>query len=282
MAYGCPPLRPTTTFNMPIFQNSPARKPPISLNGNTALVVSGTNDVAAVTTAIALAHDLRLPYSDGANTGEAGIALFCTAQQIELRDYREPRIGPIVVDFVTTRRRESITRRQPLARAIGAKNHFVADATAGLGQDAWLIATLGCRVLAIERCPAIAALLRDGLQRALASSEPATTSAELLTLIGADARTALLGLRPKPDVVYLDPMFPPKRRKSAAARKEVRAVRLLAGDDDDAIDLFEIGRRCAADRVVVKRPDDAPPLVPRPTVSYAGKLVRYDVYFTDH
>jgi 16S rRNA (guanine1516-N2)-methyltransferase len=235
-----------------------------------------------MTSASALARDLRLPYLDAAQAGRAGMALFCTAEQIELHDYRDPRVGPIVVDFVTTRRREPITRRQPLARAIGAKNHLVADATAGFGRDAWLIATLGFHVVAFERCPVIAVLLRDGLQRARASGAPATTSAERVTLIDADARTALLGLHPKPDVVYLDPMFPPKRRKSAAARKEVRALRRLAGDDEDALELFEIASRCASDRVVVKRSDDAPPLIPRPTVSYAGKLVRYDVYFTRH
>jgi 16S rRNA (guanine1516-N2)-methyltransferase len=32
--------------------------------------------------------------------------------------------------------------------------------------------------------------------------------------------------------------------------------------------------------VVVKRPDDAPPLAPDPSMSIAGKLVRYDVYLT--
>ncbi|HSD97968.1 MAG TPA: class I SAM-dependent methyltransferase, partial [Sulfuricaulis sp.] len=82
------------------------------------------------------------------------------------------------------------------------------------------------------------------------------------------------------EVIYLDPMFPPKRKKSAAVKKEMRLLRDLVGDDPDAKELLEISRHVALDRVVVKRPDHAPPLAPDPSMSLAGKLVRYDVYLT--
>ena len=42
----------------------------------------------------------------------------------------------------------------------------VVDATAGLGRDAFVLASLGCRVTLIERSPVVAALLQDGLARA--------------------------------------------------------------------------------------------------------------------
>ena len=74
-------------------------------------------------------------------------------------------------------------------------------------------------------------------------------------------------------------MFPPKRKKSAAVKKEIRLLRALVGDDPDAVDLLAISRRVALQRVVVKRPDDALPLTPDPSMSISGKLVRYDVYF---
>jgi 16S rRNA (guanine1516-N2)-methyltransferase len=52
----------------------------------------------------------------------------------------------------------------------------------------------------------------------------------------------------------------------------------VVGDDADALALLEVSRRTALERVVVKRPDDAPPLAPDPSMRIAGKLVRYDVY----
>jgi 16S rRNA (guanine1516-N2)-methyltransferase len=65
-------------------------------------------------------------------------------------------------------------------------------------------------------------------------------------------------------------------------KKEIRLLRDLVGDDTDAPELLEISRGIARDRVVVKRPDDAPPLAPDPDMSLTGKLVRYDVYLTHH
>jgi 16S rRNA (guanine1516-N2)-methyltransferase len=77
-------------------------------------------------------------------------------------------------------------------------------------------------------------------------------------------------------------MFPAKRKKSAAVRKEMRLLRLLVGEQEDAPDLLSVAREVATERVVVKRPVDAAPLAPGPSASYAGKLIRYDVYRTRH
>ena len=105
---------------------------------------------------------------------------------------------------------------------------------------------------------------------------------ERLQSVNGDSRALLPALAPRPDAIYLDPMFPPKRRQSAAVKKEMRLLRELVGDDADAPELLEISRRVARDRVVVKRPDDAPPLAPDPSMSLTGKLVRYDVYLAHH
>ena len=48
------------------------------------------------------------------------------------------------------------------------------DATAGLGRDAFVLASLGCQVTLIERVPAVAALLENGIERALLNVETAT------------------------------------------------------------------------------------------------------------
>jgi 16S rRNA (guanine1516-N2)-methyltransferase len=173
------------------------------------------------------------------------------------------------------RRYRASAGRDPLIRAVGPHARDVVDATGGLGRDAVHLAWAGRHVVAIERDPIVAALLHDILDRAIRNGALQPGEVELLA---GDATALLGGLRPRPEVVYLDPMFPVKRRTSAAARKEMRLVRLLVGEGADAGELFHAARQAATERVVVKRPDDAPPLIPHPTASYAGKLVRYDVY----
>jgi len=89
----------------------------------------------------------------------------------------------------------------------------------------------------------------------------------------------LAALETQPDCIYLDPMFPPKRKKSALARKSMRVLHDLLGDDQDKEQLFAAAFSTAGKRVVVKSPDYAEPLGGKPNESFQGKLLRYDVYF---
>jgi 16S rRNA (guanine1516-N2)-methyltransferase len=235
---------------------------------------------AAVTVAVrgndALARELALPIAG--DDAACDLVLTWTDGALELRDLREPRLNPLRVDFSDAELRPyaaGLSRRQPLARAIG-KHQLVADACAGLGQDALRLALMGFRVTAIERSRVVAALLADGLRRL---DQQHALHGRLRLLTG-DARELLGTLQPRPEVVYLDPMFPEKRRRTAAVRKELKWLRELVGDDPDVLELFDAARRTATHRVVVKRPDHAPPLVPQPAASIAGKLVRYDIYST--
>ena len=75
-------------------------------------------------------------------------------------------------------------------------------------------------------------------------------------------------------------MFPPKRKKSALAKKEMMVLRDLLGDDADKEQLFTAAMQATAKRVVVKSPDYAEPLGGKPSESFSGKLLRYDVYFS--
>ena len=244
------------------------------------LAVEAANPLQAAVTV--LADTLALPLVPGPDS-QYDLLLALTPEHLEIRDNRDPRIGPVFVDFSGLDLRpysHNLSRRQPLARAIGKKTHTVVDATAGLVQDALLLACMGYRVTAIERCAVVAALAQDGLRRL--EEKTGIALEKKLSLLTGDARALVAKLSPRPDAIYLDPMFPPKRKKSAAVKKEMRLLRALVGDDLDAVELFEICQRVALGRVVVKRPDDAPPLVPDPSMSIAGKLVRYDVYLTHH
>lgn len=246
-------------------------------HGTPDIAVTWDGDEGQQAQAGELARELALPVVAPANADHE-LLLVCAPGHLELRDCRHPRIGPICVDFSHLDLRpysHNLSRRQPLARAIGKKTKTVVDATAGYCQDALLLALMGFHVTAIERSPVVAALARDGLQRFAALA--GTRLANRLQLVAGDA-LALIPTAARPDTIYLDPMFPAKRKKSAAVKKEMRLLRELVGDDPDAAVLLEASRHVALDRVVVKRPDDAPPLAPDPSMSIAGKLVRYDIY----
>jgi 16S rRNA (guanine1516-N2)-methyltransferase len=201
----------------------------------------------------------------------------------------EKRYGkPLSVDFVAGkaahRRRFGGGRGQLVAKACGLSKGVtpsVVDATAGLGRDAFVLASLGAQVLLIERVAAIAALLGDGLKRASIEGDTAGIAARMILRHG-DAGHSLADIVASahfmPQVIHLDPMFP-HREKSALVKKEMRLFRELAGDDDDAPRLLEAALDVATHRVVVKRPRKAPPIDgPLPQHTLEGKTSRYDLY----
>jgi 16S rRNA (guanine1516-N2)-methyltransferase len=193
--------------------------------------------------------------------------------------------GAIRVDFVggaaAHRRRFGGGNGQMLARAAGIGRGirpFVLDATAGLGGDAFVLASLGCEMSLIERHPLIAALLEDGLRRAREDPVTAPIAARMRLLRG----DAIASMRNWPDeapqLVYLDPMFP-QRGKSALVKKEMRLFRPLVGDDDDAPALLAAALSLASHRVVVKRPRHAAAIGgTAPAYALTGKSSRFDVY----
>jgi len=169
-------------------------------------------------------------------------------------------------------------RGQALPRAIGLKNGKtpdVVDATAGLGRDAFLLASLGCRVTLIERSPEMHALLADGLARAK-NSEVGEIVARMTLLFG-DAMNVLPTLAP--DVILIDPMHP-ERKKSALVKKEMRLIRQIVGVDSDASELLAVALDCARKRVILKWPQKADPIegVRPPSHRIEGKSTRYDVF----
>ncbi len=261
---------------------------------NRFIIVSADPDAPPLRAkAEALAADLGLPLAPssvgqshcGAGILPASLLLVVTAERLELRDAASPKAGALYVDFVGgpvgRRRRAGALAGQMLARAVGFKGKrlTVCDATAGLGRDAFLLACLGCHVTAVERSPVVAALLSDGLARATADAATAKAIGGRLHLVHGDARDVLrrLSTGERPDVVYLDPMFP-ARRKAALVKKELRMCRLVAGDDPDAAELLAIATGVARTRVVVKRALHAPTLGGKPSFAYRGTTVRYDVY----
>lgn len=216
---------------------------------------------------------------------DANMALVLTPERLELRKLDEPKLGAIFVDFVggtmAHRRKFGGGRGEAVAKAVGVKGSYlpnVVDATAGLGRDAFVLASLGCHVRMLERNPVVAALLDDGLERGYRDAEIGPWLRERMTLLHASSLTALSDLAPKPEVVYLDPMYPHKQ-KSALVKKEMRVFQGLVGPDEDADGLLEPARRLATKRIVVKRPDYAPPMADiAAQAAVVTKSHRFDIY----
>lgn len=166
-----------------------------------------------------------------------------------------------------------VSRRDPLGRAIGKGNTQVVDATAGLGGDTLLMLMMGLHVVAIEQSPILYVLLKDRLETMLSAERFGRAQ-----LRCADSNLELTSLSAAPDVVYLDPMFPPRRKTSALPKKELMELRQLAAQPQSGVKLLDTALGVASNRVVVKRLPESEPIAAAPDWHHEGKTVRYDVY----
>ncbi|WP_252274360.1 class I SAM-dependent methyltransferase [Pseudomonas subflava] len=219
------------------------------------------------------------------STGDAEFALQLGEDGLQLAELGPQAPGPVRVDFVegavAHRRVYGGGSGQMIAKAVGIQpgvRPSVLDATAGLGRDAFVLASLGCDMTLSERQPIIAALLEDGLARAARDAEVAVIAAQMRLLRGNAIELMRDWQGEPPQVIYLDPMFP-HRDKSALVKKEMRLFRPLVGDDLDAPALLEAALALASHRVVVKRPRKAPIVEgAKPSYALEGKSSRYDIY----
>jgi 16S rRNA (guanine1516-N2)-methyltransferase len=191
---------------------------------------------------------------------------------------------PLTVDFmsgaVDYRRRKGGGRGQALPKALGFRAGVtpeIVDATAGLGRDAFLLASLGAKVTLIERNEVVCRLLLDAMARARDASDTHARIISRMTLIQGDARDILPEL--KPETVLIDPMHPP-RGKSALVKNEMRQLRELVGTDPDCAELMRVALAMSSKRVVLKWPRRAEGIteLPNPSHQIVGKSTRYDVF----
>ena len=199
---------------------------------------------------------------------ERGVAL--TGDGMELRG-----------DFsrMLPRLRHGALQRELLVRAArvrGVDAPTAVDATAGLGEDALLLAAAGFSVTLCEHDPVIAVLLRDALRRA-AEDDRLRDVVARMRLVEADSVEVLEGLVASPDVVYLDHMFA-ERRKAAVTNKKLQLLQRLERPCPDEEALVCAAISAHPRKVVVKRPLKGPNLGGvKPSSSLSGKVVRYDV-----
>ncbi|GEM47902.1 class I SAM-dependent methyltransferase [Deinococcus cellulosilyticus] len=214
--------------------------------------------------AATLALQLDLSLVDDPARFQYGLRL--TPQGLDIVDLHKKQ-RPIRVDFHQLNEDRS---GGDLIKAVNTRMHkTVLDATGGLGRDAFMLAKAGCQVILMEKNPIIHALLQDGLARA-----QDLEAVQRMTLIHADSLIAMPDYTP--EVIYLDPMYP-ARKKDALPKLEMQVFHALLGAEQNEQELLQVALNQARKRVVVKRPIHAPVILPT-GLQFKGKTTRFDVY----
>ncbi|WP_367681692.1 class I SAM-dependent methyltransferase [Buchnera aphidicola] len=212
------------------------------------------------------------------------MALIIKKNRLEIFKRDEPHLGNFWIDFANKkmvyRIKSCLLKKEAIRKAVGIKDNYhpnVLDATAGLGKDAFILAALGCQVCMIERNPIIAALLDDALQRNYKNHTINTLLKKKMSLIYDSSFNIIKILKLKPDIIYLDPMYPISKKNTV--KKDMYFLRSLIGNDQDSEKLLKLSRKFSKKRVIVKRPRHANYLSGiKSTFSILSRKHRFDIY----
>jgi 16S rRNA (guanine1516-N2)-methyltransferase len=151
------------------------------------------------------------------------------------------------------------------------------DATAGMGEDSFLLAAYGYEVTMYEQNPVIAALLRDALRRAKKQMILKDIVCRMHLVEGNSID--LLAKQADPvDLIYLDPMFP-ARQKSGLINKKLQLIQKMEPPCGEEEALFAAAISANPSKIIVKRPLKSPHLAgKKPNYTLNGKAIRYDCY----
>ena len=159
------------------------------------------------------------------------------------------------------------------------ENLKILDATAGLGRDTFTLASRGHSVIAIEKDIYIFLLLNNALELAKKSSN-LKNIADRITLINQDSNKYIQTTDEKFDCIYIDPMFPP-RKKSAKVKQSMQILHEIAYNDETSNNqiLDNIIKSKKTKKAVVKRPINSTFLADKkPSSQIKGKINRFDIY----
>ena len=174
-------------------------------------------------------------------------------------------------------------RGQNLAKAVGMKfnkNRNIIDATAGLGYDSFILASLGAKVTLIERSQKMHELLQNGINEGISFGGEIEKIINRMELLFGDSKDILPKLTP--EVIMIDTMYK-DRKKTALVKNNMRLVRDIVGPDSDYIELLKVALNYASNRVVLKQPRYADPIkeIRKYSHQILGKTVRYDIFMNN-
>ncbi len=201
--------------------------------------------------------------------------LLTQAQEVLAITDKRKRLS-LCIDFRSGhyRHRNQHKAKEPLVQAVKIKKKLpqtLIDATPGVLKDAFMLASRGITVCAIERNPLLYVMVKQALS---VVEKPPRIDYHF-----GDARELLPQF--SAEIIYLDPMYPLKKgnaKKGAQVKKDMQLLHDIVGKDDDADLLFQVARQQPS-RVVVKRPSYATPISDeKPSfVSQTGST-RFDIY----
>ncbi|MEE4361304.1 MAG: class I SAM-dependent methyltransferase [Pseudomonadales bacterium] len=226
---------------------------------------------------------------------EAEIEPFClsmTARGLTLSAPSSLGVGSLCLSFLDGRMgwRGSRPHQELLVRACGVRTATgsqplrILDGTGGLGGDSWLLAAAGAEVRCLEQHPVLVALIADALERARAVAPSIVARVQLQCADSAavlDSMTA--DQDPAVDVVYLDPMYP-ARRKAALGDGRLRLIAALLAADGVSIEdgvgdrLLAAALQSPVRRIVLKRPLRAERSAVASSHRLEGRSTRFDVW----
>lgn len=149
------------------------------------------------------------------------------------------------------------------------------DATAGMGEDALLLAACGYEVTLYEKNAVIAELLRDTMVRAQ-KSDVLKQIVGRMRLVEGDSVELMHEQFERADLVYLDPMFP-KRQKSGLINKKLQLMQRLEMPCGNEKDMLDAAMSLHPQKIIIKRPLKGAYLADtKPSYSVKGKAIRYD------
>eukprot|EP01124_Arcella_intermedia_P012743 TRINITY_DN1909_c0_g1_i1.p1 TRINITY_DN1909_c0_g1~~TRINITY_DN1909_c0_g1_i1.p1 ORF type:complete len:372 (-),score=86.66 TRINITY_DN1909_c0_g1_i1:28-1095(-) len=196
--------------------------------------------------------------------------------------------GPVSVDFASgeleyRRKYGKDHRDTPMIKALKINKPVphttILDATAGFGTDSFVFAMKGYQVTCLERDPIMYSLLWDGYQNGIQDPE-IEYIIKRMKIIHADAFDYIPQLQEEeiPDIIYLDPMYPPKSKlKAALPKKDLSLARAILDSPIDAQELVHFAQKYAKERVILKRPLTEP-ANPEAIKTCKGNTSRYEVF----
>lgn len=177
-------------------------------------------------------------------------------------------------------KRDRGLKNQILMRALGIKKgvESVVDATAGFCNDSLMMLAAGFDVVSVERSDVVYSLLEYAYSQFV--SKMKTKEFDInFKIIHAESMDYLNSLtKTPPHAIYLDPMFPEKKKSLSPKGMQVLQNILPPIDMDRSRDLCEKALKIASKRLVVKRPLKAEALISHPSHKFLGKSIRYDMY----
>ena len=211
------------------------------------------------------------------NTEGDGLTVLFDSKGVSLTGYKLSYQGDF--DGMLRRVTEGRLLHEMLVKATKTdiENPIAIDATAGMGEDAFLIAANGYDVTLHEQNPVIALLLKDAIRRA--KRQPVLKDiVNRMHVVEGDSVEILSNRLDPVDLIYLDPMFP-GRQKSGLIGKKLQLIQKMEAPCSEEDVLFDAAIKASPSKIIVKRPLKAPFLAGRkPNYSLDGKAIRYDCY----